>query len=297
VRKILDTTNYFQKWQAKDGTPEREAYLLSTLQSISAWRGHIVDQTISRNVINALKNGKNSTLHKALDYAKYLYDIQLEYALNHKVREPGMSKSKVDNSFAAFYKIEYEGSVPEEEYRNAWIEIKEALTNFFKMDELKSLLKKAALRIPQRPLKFTYSNTNIAAQPDLICFFNDEKPLIVDWKVHVFGIKDYRLQLALYTIALKCCKPHSDFPSSLENYTEKDICLIEAQLLTNQQRQYVLAEQDIIQTQNYTSESITQMQLAGGDEPKNSVPEDYPTTNYPETCLICPYRKICWEAL
>jgi len=103
--------NHFQKWQAKEGTLEREAYLLSTLQSISAWRGHIVDQTISRNVINALKNGENSTLYKALDYAKYLYDLQLDYALNHRVRESGMSKSKAGNSFAAFYKIEYEGTI------------------------------------------------------------------------------------------------------------------------------------------------------------------------------------------
>jgi len=106
-----------------------------------------------------------------------------------------------------------------------------------------------------------------------------------------------KAQLALYAIALKRCKPHKDFPSLLENFEEKDICLIEAQLLTNQQRKYVLAEQDIIQTQNYMSESITQMQLAEGENPKNTVPEDYPTTNYPEACLICSYRKICWEAI
>lgn len=289
--------NHFQKWQAKEGTPEREAYLLSTLQSISAWRGHIVDQTISRNVINALKNGEKPTLYKAWDYAKYLYDLQLKYALSHKMREPGMIKSKAGNSFAAFYKLEYEGSVPKEEYENAWIEIKTALTNFFKMEELKSLLKKAHLRFPQRSLIFAYSNTNIIAMPDLICFYNERKPLIIDWKVHFFGVKDYRLQLALYAIALKRCKPHKDFPLLLENFEEKDISLIEAQLLTNQQREYVLTEQDIIQTQNFMSESITQMQLAGSDNPKDTAPEDYPTTNYPEACQICPYRKICWEAI
>lgn len=289
--------NYFQKWQAKEGTPEREAYLLSTLQSISAWRGRIVDQTISRNVMNLLKNGEKPTLYKALNYAKYLYDLQLDYALSHKVRMPGMTKKEAGNSFAAFYKIEYEGNIPEDDYKNAWIEIKAALTNFFKMEKLKSLLKKAYLRITQRLLNFTYLDTNIIAMPDLICFFNEGKPLIIDWKVHVFGIKDYRLQLALYAIALKRCKPHQDFPELLANFEEKDIFLIEAQLLTNQQREYILTEQDIIQTQNYMSKSIRQMRLAGSENPKDTVSGDYPTTNYPEACQTCPYRKICWEAI
>lgn len=287
--------NHFQKWQAKEGTPEREAYVLSTLQSISAWRGQIVDQTISRNVINGLNKREQPTLLKSLNYAKYLYDIQLEYALEHKAKQPGMSKSQAGNSFAAFYKIEYEGHMPKEEYEKAWIEIEEALTNFYKMESLKDLLKLANQRIPQRSLIFDYSDTNVIAMPDLICFYDNQSPLIVDWKVHAFGVKDYRLQLALYAIALKRCKPHSDFPKLLSSYEDKDISLLEVQLLTNQQREYTLSMDDIIQTQNYMTESITQMQLAGSEDPKKTVPDDYSTTNYPEACLICPYRKLCWE--
>lgn len=289
--------NHFQKWQAKEGTLEREAYILSTLRSISAWRGLIVDQTISRNVINGLIKRQRPTLNKALDYAKYLYDLQLEYALSHKVRTPGMRKSKAGNSFAAFYKIEYEGAVSEEDIGNAWCEIKVALTNLFKMDELKSSLKEAQYYVAQRSLQFNYSDANVIAMPDLVCFFKNDAPSIIDWKVHTFGVKDYRLQLALYAISLKRCDPHIDFPASLKHYDETGIRLLEVQLLTNQQREYTLSEDDIVQTENHILGSVTNMLLSGGDCPKQTVAAEYPTANYPETCMACPYRKICWETI
>src|SRR5437763_1658057 len=60
---------------------QREAYLLSKLQSIAAWRGSVVGHVISRRVVPALGNGWNISLAKTLEYARTVFDAQLDFAL------------------------------------------------------------------------------------------------------------------------------------------------------------------------------------------------------------------------
>src|SRR6266511_1499673 len=72
----------------------REAYLLSKLQSIAAWRGSVVDHVIGRRVVPALNNGWGINLANVLSYAKSVFDAQLRFARQHRIREPGMSVAK-----------------------------------------------------------------------------------------------------------------------------------------------------------------------------------------------------------
>ncbi|MCA1636468.1 MAG: hypothetical protein LC802_22960 [Acidobacteria bacterium] len=108
---------------------QREAYLLSKLQSIAAWRGSIVDHVISRRVVPALGNGWNISLAKTLEYARTVFDAQLDFALRHRVREPGMSVAKCGDTFAAFHSVEYGPEVGDDEIARAWADVELALTN------------------------------------------------------------------------------------------------------------------------------------------------------------------------
>lgn len=275
---------------------QREAYILSKLQSVSAWRGKIVDHVIGERIIPALEKGWTLNAGAILKYAQLLFDTQREFAMLSRVREPGMSQSKAGEAFAAFYQVEYGAGVSHEEIRRAWEEIERALLNLLAMRELLDDLRRADRLIAQRSLMFSIFQTKARAVPDLIAFFRDEPPLIVDWKVHVFGTRDYRLQLATYAIALVRCPPHQDFPQSLALYAPEDVRLIEAQLLTNVLRPYKLTERDIEATENHIIESSTEMSLAASDGLAKSLDAfDYPVTEYPETCETCPFRKPCWE--
>ena len=88
-----------------------------------------------------------------------------------------------------------------------------ALTNLYRMDEIKTRMRAAEYLVPQRrALMFRRTDHTVRAVPDLIAFYRDQPPLIFDWKVHVFGLQEAWLQLAVYALALLPATPHKDFP-------------------------------------------------------------------------------------
>lgn len=275
---------------------QREAYLLSKLQTISAWRGRIVDEVISTRIVPALEKGWRLNAQAILQYARLLFDNQRKFATSNCFRQEGMSQAKAGKDFAAFYVVDYGIGVNRDDLICAWQEIKQALLNFLSMHELLEDLRGAERLIAQRSLTFSVFQAKARAVPDLIAFFPDQPPLIVDWKVHVFASRDYRLQLAAYALALVRSNPHQDFPESLAQYEPEDVRLIEAQLLTNVLRPYKLIPRDIEGLENHIVESFMEMNLAMGDNTTKSLNAfDYPVTEYPGACEPCPFRKLCWE--
>jgi hypothetical protein len=282
---------------AKKDPLRREAYLLSKLQSISGWRGQIVDTTITEVLVPALRARRCLMLSEAKRAAKVFFDRQLDCARRHRLREPGMKSTELGNDFAAFFCVEYGGDVNEHEIQTAWTEIERALENLFSMRGLSELLKAASYMVPQRALMFQHSGLTVRAVPDLIAFYDNRAPLIVDWKVHAFGVQEAWQQLCTYAIALTRCRPHTDFPASLGRWTATDVEVAEVQLLKNQIRQAIPSKEDIENADAYIAESVSLIALTmDGHERGELRPEDFLTTSYPETCQKCCYRSLCWES-
>lgn len=194
--------------------------------------------------------------------------------------------------------MEYEGRISEEEIDQAWTEVEVALGNLFEMHDLLSRLKSATYVIDQRALTFVHSGMTVRAVPDVIAFYDEAPPLIVDWKVHAFGLQDALFQLTTYALALTRCSPHRDFPTTLGRWSARDVQLSEVQLLTNQIRQYSLSEEDLERTEAYIAESAVQMALASeGKKNLELQASDFPATRSPDVCQRCPYRSLCWEAV
>ncbi len=274
---------------------QREIYLLSKLQSVAAWRGSVVDHVISRRIVPALSNKWPVSTSKTLDYARSVFTAQLAFAKEHRVREPGMSPTKAADNFAALYPIEFGLEVSDQECDAAWKDVEQALRNLLGAQKLLGYLSTATKLIPQRPLTFPFFGVTVRAVPDLIAFFKSQTPVIVDWKVHSFGVMDYRLQLATYAVALSRCEPHKDFPAC-GPMAPTSIRLLEFQLLTNKPRQYRLDETDIEEIDSYIAHSATEMSLADGDASKGiPLPLEYPAAQFAEACKTCSFRTPCWE--
>jgi hypothetical protein len=281
---------------AKKDPERREAYLLSKLQSISAWRGNLVDLVITETLVPALNSRRTVMLSELKRQAKHYFDTQLACARQHRLREANLKIKDSGDDFAAFYCMEYGGVIPEDEIVRAWDETCKALENLVQMKELSSEIKAARYLVSQRALQFKHSGMSVRAVPDLIAFFDDAPPLIVDWKVHFFGAQEAWLQLSAYAVALTRCSPHRDFPQSLAKWKETDIRLAEAQLLTNQLRRFALTSDDIDNVDAYIADSVTQILLATeGRKPIELHPDDFPVTNSPEACQRCPFRSLCWR--
>ena len=279
---------------AKKDPIRREAYLLSTLQSLYAWRGSIVDDVISRVIIPSLNRKIFPPRIDIIHDARQLFDTQLAFALDNRMREPGMTKKQAGNSFAALFPVEYGISITQEELDLAWQDIENAFYNLYKMTSLIALLQRGNWIIAQRPLAFTCHETQSRMVPDLIAFYDNEAPLIVDWKVHSFGTNNARLQLASYALALVSCNPHSDFPRSLKRYQPSDIRLLEVQLLTGQQRSYELTGADIEAVETYILRTNMEMLLVTEGQARQWSMFDFSAANYAETCQNCNFRSLCW---
>ncbi len=281
---------------AKNPAIRREAYLLSKLNSLAAWRGKIVDQVISTKVVWELSHSQRFHLGATLREAKRLFDLQLDFARNHRLREEGMTVTKAGDAFAAFTLVEYGEGITEEAIGEAWAEIESALVNLASMGDVLEAVKSFPYLIAQRPINSIIGETSVRSVPDLIGFSRSAPPIIVDWKVHRFGIADYRLQLALYAMGLTKCKPHKDFPNWQSSHTASDIKLLEVQLLTKQVREHRVSETDLEDLEDYVATSDLTMRLScGGMTWKDLRPEHFSTTRSAETCRICVYRKLCWE--
>lgn len=281
---------YVANANAKKDHQRREAYLLSTLQSLYAWRGSLVDL----GLIPHLSRGWLPTQSLLLEEASQIFNEQLGFALNNRMREPGMSKTKAGDTFAALYPVEYNIGVSPEQVEAAWQDVKTSLCNLYEMSEFLIWLQRARYLIAQRPLTFTCHGVRVRIVPDLIVFDTDNKPFVVDWKVHTFGTSDARAQLTSYALALVGCQPHSDFPPSLAYLQPTDVGLIEVQLLTKQQRAYALTPSDVDAVETYIVRTNMDMALATEDRPGQFTLSDFPTAPRAETCQRCNFRSICW---
>ncbi len=274
----------------------RRAYLLGKLQSISAWRGRIVDDVISNTIIPSLKRGACITLNVAKNRARDLFDRQLAYAKRHPITDSGLQVSKEGDDFTLLHPMEYEGKLLDHEIERAWCEIETALVNLFSLDVVKHILKSSDYVVSQRALQFPLmDDVTVLAYPDAIAFRSDAPPVIIDWKVHTFGTNDAWLQLAVYAIALSRCKPHSDFPDGFE-LQPQELTLYEVQLLTNVVRQHSLEEEQIIEAEEYMIDSAYEIAcLTEGKKYVDLRVDDFRSAVHAETCKRCAFRAICWE--
>jgi PD-(D/E)XK nuclease superfamily len=163
------------------------------------------------------------------------------------------------------------------------------------MDAVKELLKSATRLVAQRALLFDHSGVKVRAVPDVVAFFNNRPPVIVDWKVHFFGLDEAWRQLAVYALALTRCKPHRDFPAEIGKYAVGEIELVEVQLLTNQVRRFTLEQDEVEAAEAYIAESVTEMTLAvDGRKADELSAEEFSVAWFRSSCQACGYKCVCW---
>lgn len=291
------------QWNASDG--RREIYLLKQLQSLSAWRGTLVDGIISDFLLPVWAKGGAVSLDFALGEARRRVELQLEFGQAHRAREAGMSKAKGGEEFASFYDVEYNGSLNESEIERAREEIELALRNLFEMDELIQTLRSAPFLKAQQELQLERDGLMVRAIPDVLAVWHDTRPpLILDWKVNSFGSRDARAQLALYALSLTQGRlvnkgpQNSGFPPSLKRWKTEEVRLIEVQLLSKQQRSYTLSEEDVEDVESLLCANISQLRLASEQlAPKEWEPMQFSSAQYAETCASCSFRKPCWDGV
>lgn len=290
---------YSAQWAdsgAKD--PERrEAAVLKKLQTVSGWRGQLVDQVFTDYLVPRVNLHRAPRLLEVKAEANRRFDLQLKFGRQHRIREEGMTAELAGQSFAAFIKLEYGESITDDDFVRARQDVMTALTNLYrKMDRIRELMRESAYCVAQRPLTFSFLDGSVRAVPDLIVFRTKLPPVIIDWKVHTFGNRDYADQLTGYALALVRCEPHKDFAKYRNGWEATDVRLVEAQLLLGTARRHRNDADAIAAAEERIGAGILELQAAmNGKRTAQLHPEDFPVTRRPLTCQACAYRKLCWK--
>jgi len=172
-----------------------------------------------------------------------------------------------------------------------------SLTNFFNSRLLAQINESHPYLIAQRAVQFPFADVNVQCTPDLIAFFKETEPIIVDWKVEAPKHKEHFIQLGTYAFALSRAKPHKDFPaewlSTIADPTK--VGLTEFQLLRNRELQYSLTEQDLVDVEDYIYKTSSRIQHMFNGNSSARDPTCFPQAKSANACLWCKFKKICWE--
>lgn len=284
--------------RVKNDPFRKEVTILAKLDTIEAWRGKIVDDVVSRLLVNSINKKYPVDRTYLLKEADSLFDRQLEYAAFQKYREPGRKYTQ-DNDFAALVNYEFGLGCPEEQLEAAKKDIHNALNNLLDDIDFIAYLQSASFLASQRPLHYQFSGLPVSSKPDLIVFFKDRPPHIIDWKVHTYGIHTYDEQLISYAVALYkvvTTKPHADFPANIGSYQIYDYHLTEYQLLHPDRirRDYEVTKDRLEELNDKMSKGIIEMYMKGCHKKYGDAdPENFETTYFIENCRNCSFKKIC----
>jgi hypothetical protein len=277
---------------ANAGDPLRqEAYRLSKLVAFSAWKGKLVDNIISEEVVPALNRGTLLPFDRIRAVA--LARFERTRLVRKNTGRSGPIGQETD-PFPGFLEDEYGQPIPDEAFQNTWAEIEQSLKTLLANKQLWELLKGFTRLVAQRNLSFKHDGASIIAVPDLIAFYAEQPPLIIDWKVYLNPTQDSWLQLATYAVALTRCNCHRDWPVTSINCTPSQIGLAEVQLITNETRLHRVTSEDVEELEDLISESALEMRLAcDGKKGAQLLLEDFPAPYSSKHCQWCPFKKIC----
>jgi len=290
---------YYRKIYADSGSSDplrKEAFFLSELSNLRAWRGKLVDQVISRFIIPRLNKHERFEKQEVLDYAKNLVHNQLEFGKTKSYRKDVSSEFRSRPVYCAFFELEYGSVLSEDDIQKCVGEINTSLVNLMTSELIKRIYEDGLHMIAQRTLKLRFLDISVNCTPDLIAFFKSAPPTVVDWKVETPQYKDHWLQLGLYGLVLSRVEPHRDFPPESHPMLKNpgNIELLEFQLLHSHAHEYKITPEDVIDVENYIYSSTTQISrfVNGGSVVD---PHHLPSAKNAESCVSCNFRKLCWR--
>jgi len=276
----------FASSRAKDER-RQEAYRLSKLVNIKAWRGKIVDDVISKVVVPSIAHRRPVDLETAKDAALRRFEEQKALGFE-------LARSQAGD-FRGFLEVANGTGLTDRDFEAAWSDVEKALKGFFGNTYSWEMMEHATRLFAQRFLSFTSNGASIMAVPDVICFYRDQPPTVLDWKVQSNPIGNYWTQLATYALAITRCKPHKDWPVMPSGLAPADIELAEVQLLTSNVRGHTVTDDEVEEIEELIACSEAEIGLARrGLEPKKLRPEYFSTARSPVFCQYCSFKALCW---
>lgn len=257
---------------------------LKSIQTIYAWRGIFVDSVITNQIIPILNKKQELLSQNLIDNAKHEAITQIHFM------QSSLSKFSL-------FEIEYENKLDDKLLNQCLDDIELSLKNLLKSKFIQEFYEHGTRLVAQRSFSYNNGNFTVRGKPDVLAFYNNRPPMIVDWKVHQNSHMDHLKQLSVYAVIVSKCNPHKDLVQEwnhLLNPTKID--LLEFQLLHGRERMYNIDEDDVVEIEDFIFTSGTSVIHMFNDKKYPDIKySNVPTTQNPHYCSRCKFKKVCWE--
>ncbi|MBD3214352.1 MAG: hypothetical protein GF311_17205 [Candidatus Lokiarchaeota archaeon] len=273
-------------------TDRYEAYILKQLGSIHSWRGKLVDYVIETLLLPNFNENIVPPFKEIERLVSGLMKKQLRFAKQKKYRDPKLSKKEAGNGYCALREIEWSEGLDNKSIKEIKGQVISSLQNLLKSKLMKTLLAPDSILVAQKNLYFKFKDVNVLCRPDLIVYFRNKPPMIIDWKVYFYRNENARMQLGVYAISLTDCISTDPFMKLVDDPTE--IKLIEYQLLKDFQRKYRLSTSDVDDIKEYIKTTSNEMFKLKGDKNYHEFNiNHFEKTSNTELCKYCNFKTLC----
>jgi len=270
--------------KAKDPL-RHEAYVLKQLQSLSAWRGSLVEYGLTEFVVPYLQSGNLPPVEQVIANTLAVGRRQYNFSLRRRYRDPGVSKTANKGEFCALFPHEYDLEVSAAELAKVGDEVRTAIENFYNRSEFLQRLSRHQWYSPKFRFFFTLGRANVQVELDLLIFRGWNQPIIVDWKVVGSEKSDYKWQMLIYALAVWRKWPE---------IKAGEITVLEARLLEGAIREHVITRDKLNEAEDYLYQGILEIEaVTDGKSYQEQDVEDYELARSPNTCLYCNFRRLC----
>lgn len=275
---------------------KRKTYELKTMQSLTMWRGTVVDKFMEKFVIPLVIAKKPLDFEELAEQAVELAKAQFLFSESKMYRNKDLVMSDADNERCILDIHELNVPYTEAQLLQCYEDIRLGIKNvpLTRMPDgtlLIDFLKNAKAMTPNmQKLRANIHDATINPQIDLLLYDADWKPVVIDWKLSNSYVSDYSRQLQIAGLTVKMVREKNpDKPP----YTYEDIRLFEVNLYKGEVKEHPFEEEDINDLIDYiylTSQDIKL--LRDGKEVADI--DDFDYTESPATCANCNFKSLCY---
>lgn len=268
-----------------------EAFILKQVHQLPAWQGQVVHIILKTTFLEHLRTGAPLDTAHLAEEAIALAKRQFAFSASQAYRQAGQTKAAAGVDYCALAIHEFRQPFIPETLDAIYSTITNCFANLTLQHGLLDLLYSAHHHLAEMPLTFSLADHTITATPDLICFDNAGRAIVVDWKIAGSDSSDYARQLHIYALALA----RSGRWPGLQ---PEDVLLYEANLLKNVVRQHAVDRAIIDATEDFIYRSSTKLNGLVGDGTYQSLDlDELDVAERPGTCAYCNFASLCRQHL
>ena len=260
--------------------PQKEKlHFLKQLQNRHLLAGDILHRVI-RTHLNKFRQGEQWTLDRLLSWAQKIYRTNLEYSRRYKHGTP-----LPDEKYPPVLLLEFYYGLPDAKALCAEAEerISTALTNFTTSENLAQFRAGAgkASAMIEKSVRLKETHFTLRGTIDL-AYREEDRVVIVDWKVGSAGSIDDSLQMLAYAWWAR-----REFKCPVDYITPHRVHLADGTVST-----FTVSEKDLRRVEARILQDLERMQRADHYGQLGTVGAFTPCAQ-PKICMLCPFQEVC----